>query len=63
MTQSGATTPARVDLGAMATKRYFVFPKSLALLKSHYQSVKCHIEDTFYLRGMLTLYSFSRLGK
>ena len=30
---------ARVDLGAMAMKGYFVFPKALASLEPHYQIV------------------------
>ena len=34
---SGATTPARVDLGAMAMKGYFAFPEALALLEPHHQ--------------------------
>ena len=30
---------ARVDLGVMAMKGYSVFPKALALLEPHYQTV------------------------
>ena len=37
---------ARVDLGAMAMKRYSAFPKAPALLEPHYQIVLCHIQDT-----------------
>ena len=37
---------ARVDLGAMLMKGYYVFPKAPALLKPHHQIVKCHIQDT-----------------
>ena len=37
---------ARVDLGAMAMKRYSAFPKAPALLEPHHQIVKCHIQDT-----------------
>ena len=33
----------RVGLGAMAIKRFSAFPKAPALLKPHYQIVKCHI--------------------
>ena len=33
----------RVDLGAMAVKRYSAFLKAPALLKPHYQIVSCHI--------------------
>ena len=36
----------RVDLRAMAMKRYSAFPKAPALLEPHYQIVKCYIQDT-----------------
>ena len=36
---SGATIPARVDLGAMAIKGYSAFPKVPALLEPHHQIV------------------------
>ena len=36
---SGATTPARVDLGEIAIKGYSAFPKAPALLEPHYQIV------------------------
>ena len=60
---------ARVDLGAMAMKRYSAFPKAPALLEPHHQIVKCHIQDTCW-RGVLPLcreavgvsFSPSRLG-
>ena len=39
MTLSGATTPVRVDLGAMAMKGYSTFSKAPALLKPHHQVV------------------------
>ena len=35
---------AKVDLGAMALKRYSAFPKVPALLEPHHQIVKCHIQ-------------------
>ena len=38
-TLSGITTPGRVDLGAIAMKRYSAFPKAPALLESHHQIV------------------------
>ena len=37
---------ARVDLGAMAMKGYFAFPKASPLLEPHQQIVKCYIRDT-----------------
>ena len=37
---------ARVDVGEMAMKGYCVFPKAVALLGPHHQTVKCHIQDT-----------------
>ena len=36
---SGATTPARVNLGAMVMKEYSIFPKGPALLEPHPQIV------------------------
>ena len=38
---------ARVNLGAIAIKRYSAFPKAPDLLEPHYQIVLCHILDTF----------------
>ena len=35
----------RVDLGTMAMKEYFAFPKAPALLEPHHQIVLCHIQD------------------
>ena len=37
---------ARVDLGAMAMKRYTAFPEAPALLGPHHQIVYCHIQVT-----------------
>ena len=41
---------ARVDLGAMAMKGCFTFPKAPASLEPHHQVVQCHILD-FHWRG------------
>ena len=49
---------ARLDLGAMAMKRYSTFPKAPALLKPHHQIVLCHIKDTRW--GGLTLLQSSQ---
>ena len=38
-TLSGATSPGRVDLGAMAMKECFAFPKAPALLEPPHQIV------------------------
>ena len=35
----GATTPVRVNPGAMAMKAYYTFPNAPALLEPHYQIV------------------------
>ena len=35
----------RVDLGTMAMKEYFAFPKAPALLEPCHQIVLCHIQD------------------
>ena len=43
---------ARVDHGAMAMKRYSVFPKAPVLPKPHHQNLWCHIQGTH--RGSLT---------
>ncbi len=45
-TLSGATTPGKVDLGAMTMKGCFTFPKASASLELHHQIVQYHIEDT-----------------
>ena len=37
---------ARVDLGAIAMKKYAAFPKTPALLEPHHQIVWCHIQVT-----------------
>ena len=58
----------RMDLGAMALKEYFAFPKVPALLEPHNQIVSCHMQDTCW--GVLPLwreavgifYRPSRLG-
>ena len=44
-TLSGATTPARVDLGAIAMKGYSAFAKAPALLKPHHQIVLYNFQD------------------
>ena len=36
---------ARLDLGAMAMKRYSAFPKAPASLESLHQIVYCHFQD------------------
>ena len=36
----------RVDMGAMAMKGYYAFPKAHALLEPHHQIGKYHIQDT-----------------
>ena len=36
----------------MAMKGYSAFPEAPALLKSHYQIIKCHFEDTRWERGL-----------
>ena len=48
----------RVDLGAMAMKRYSTFPKTPVLLEHHYQIVECHILKTLWVRGY---YSFTEV--
>ena len=42
---------ARVDLGAMATKRCYAFLKALALLEPHHQIVLCHTQDDRWAGG------------
>ena len=37
---------ARMDLGAMAMKRYSAFPKAPVLLDPYHQIVECYIQDT-----------------
>ena len=39
---------ARVNLGAMAMKRYSAFPKAPALLEPHHRIVQCHIQGGSY---------------
>ena len=36
-------------MGAMAIKRYSIFPKASALLELHHQIALCHILDTRWL--------------
>ena len=38
-TQTGATTPVSVNLGAIAIKGYSAFPKAPALFESHHPIV------------------------
>ena len=61
-----------MDLGAMAMKRYFVFPKAPALLEPCHQIVSCHILDPCWGGGVFlplcrevvsVFYSPNRLGK
>ena len=47
-TLSGAT---RVDLGAMAIKRYFTFRKTRGLLEPHHQIVGCLIQDARWVES------------
>ena len=44
---------ARVDLGEMAMKGYYAFPKAPALLELHHQIALCYIQNT-HLEGCLT---------
>ena len=48
----GATTLARVNLGAMAMKEYIAFPKAPALLELHHEIVYCHIQDIRWGEGL-----------
>ena len=36
---------ARVDLGVMAMKEYFAFPKAPVLLEPQHEIVECHMQD------------------
>ena len=60
---------ARVNLGALAMKRYSAFPKAPASLEPYHQIVLCHVQDSrwgrvFPLnRGAVGIfYSLIRLG-
>ncbi len=39
---------ARVDLGAMAMKGCFAFPKVPTSLEPHQRIIQCHIQDTYW---------------
>ena len=41
----------RVDLGVMAIKECYAFPKAIALLEPHHQTVQCYIKDSFLERS------------
>ena len=59
----------RVDLGAMAMKEYFAFPKATSLLKPHHQIVKSYKQDIRWVGvsplcrdAVSAFFSPSRLG-
>ena len=67
-TLSGASTPARVDLGAMAIKRYSAFPNFWSFTVRSF----CVISNTLIKGGVVlplcrdavgVFYSLNRLGK
>ena len=52
---------ARVDLGAMAMKEYFAFPKAPTFQEPHHQIVYCHIQNIRCgVGGLATLQRKSR---
>ena len=43
----------RVDRGAMAMKWCSAFPKAPESLEPHHQIIQCHIQDTYWGRGLI----------